>query len=490
MAELKITHYDPQQPRYGPRLSDEEWEWFKPILIELNRGGLARRDIVEVAAQRYGFRGTYAAMNVRFERWGLTNPRCREATDASLDPAPNSNTTQEGLSDYNAALVEFKHRQTYEALVEFQDRERSRFFDANDPQHTLHEAASRHIDFQAPALFDESPAALMQEPAATESVSSSFHCGRSKEKGNRSQHKTVVLGEPAQQDEFGAHTGDAIYYTVIDGLVIAAHASGIPKQHNRCQQCFNDRVRELMAHLAWSLSCDMTSSSTKQLQFALRLRHAGRTLDDLSPAIIISTDSDTSQQIIAGELQGHWHRALLSDILRCDVQVYVVRGSSGGRNSTDKVLALVLRPARWRWGMRPHIGFSTYLVLVRDPALYGPGSSLPADVHESSERPVEEEGGRDVFAGANDPLCRRPKRTRSEISSIVSSQLSAGLRDFVRLAKRLNVTPQRVQTHEHLEARSQGMCPDEDVLFSPGTVVYEAVLDLRKTYWWRYRTRL
>ncbi|KAK5097349.1 hypothetical protein LTR70_002605 [Exophiala xenobiotica] len=416
-------------------------------------------------------------MNVRFERWGLTNPRCREATDANLDPAPNSNTTQEGLPDYNAALVEFKHRQTYEALVEFQDRERSRFFDANDPQHMLHEAASRHIDFQAPALFDESPAALMQEPAAIESVSSSFHCGRSKEKSNRSQHKTVVLGEPAQQDEFGAHTGDAIYYTVIDGLVIAARASGIPKQHNRCEQCFNDEVRELTAHLDEKLFRYMTSSSTKQLHFALRLRHVGRTLDDLSPAIIISTDSDTSQQIIAGELKD---RALHSKILWCNVQVYVVRGSSGGRNSTDKVLALVLRPAGWRlrW-MRPHIGFSTRMVLVQDSAFYRLGSSLPADVHEFSERPLEEEGGRDVFVGAKDPLCRRPKRTRSEISSIISSQLSAGLRDFVRLAKRLNVTPQRVQTHEHLGTRSHGMCLDEDVLFSPGTVVYEAVLDLR-----------
>lgn len=70
---MRVVEYDPQRPRYGPRLTNEEWERFRPILTELDRLGLPRQEIVNRARDEHGFRGTYAALNTRFKAWGLTN---------------------------------------------------------------------------------------------------------------------------------------------------------------------------------------------------------------------------------------------------------------------------------------------------------------------------------------------------------------------------------------------------------------------------------
>lgn len=75
MADLKISFHGPHTSRYGPRLTDEEWEAFKPVLVALDDQGLSRKDIVQRAALDHGFRGTYAALNIRFKKWGLTTSR-------------------------------------------------------------------------------------------------------------------------------------------------------------------------------------------------------------------------------------------------------------------------------------------------------------------------------------------------------------------------------------------------------------------------------
>lgn len=83
MTSLKISEFKPGQPTYGPRLTDEYWEEFKPILVGLDKQGIARKDVVRIATSRYGFRGTYAAMNKRFKIWGLTVSRDAAAVDPS-----------------------------------------------------------------------------------------------------------------------------------------------------------------------------------------------------------------------------------------------------------------------------------------------------------------------------------------------------------------------------------------------------------------------
>lgn len=75
MAGFRVTAYDPHQPRYGPRLSENEWESFRPLLTALDNRGIPRRDIVKIATKNYGFRGTYSALNIRFNKWGLTTER-------------------------------------------------------------------------------------------------------------------------------------------------------------------------------------------------------------------------------------------------------------------------------------------------------------------------------------------------------------------------------------------------------------------------------
>lgn len=83
MDSLKISEYNPDKPAYGPRLTDQEWEYFKPMLDDLDIQGIGRREIVEIAAERHGFRGTYAAMNTRFKKWGLTTIRNNNAMNVT-----------------------------------------------------------------------------------------------------------------------------------------------------------------------------------------------------------------------------------------------------------------------------------------------------------------------------------------------------------------------------------------------------------------------
>jgi len=75
MTDLKVLEFNPHKPRYSERLTEEEWEKFKPILINLDQQGLTRREVMKVAARYHGFRGTYAALITRFKKWGLTTTR-------------------------------------------------------------------------------------------------------------------------------------------------------------------------------------------------------------------------------------------------------------------------------------------------------------------------------------------------------------------------------------------------------------------------------
>ncbi|KAJ9662471.1 hypothetical protein H2198_001360 [Neophaeococcomyces mojaviensis] len=75
MANLKINEYNPFERPYAPRLSEDEWERFKPILVALNSQGLSRMEIVNVATEKHGFRGTYSALVGHFKTWGLTTRR-------------------------------------------------------------------------------------------------------------------------------------------------------------------------------------------------------------------------------------------------------------------------------------------------------------------------------------------------------------------------------------------------------------------------------
>jgi len=95
--DLKISRYEPNRPSYGPRLSKEEWEQYKPILVELESKGFPRHEIVRIAAAEHGFRGTYGALNTRFKQWGLTTPREDEPGHSQV--AESESVTNQAASD-------------------------------------------------------------------------------------------------------------------------------------------------------------------------------------------------------------------------------------------------------------------------------------------------------------------------------------------------------------------------------------------------------
>ena len=82
--QMKIHEYDPKASGYGPRLTAEEWERFRPILTAYHHQGLTRHEVLSKAAAEHGFRGTYAALNTRFKVWGLTNGSLTVATEQRL----------------------------------------------------------------------------------------------------------------------------------------------------------------------------------------------------------------------------------------------------------------------------------------------------------------------------------------------------------------------------------------------------------------------
>lgn len=86
-STMKIREYNPDKPGYGRRLTDQEWLEFKPILTALNDKGISRRQIIATAADEHGFEGTYAAMNIRFKEWGLTQPKAQQEVIFEYEPA-------------------------------------------------------------------------------------------------------------------------------------------------------------------------------------------------------------------------------------------------------------------------------------------------------------------------------------------------------------------------------------------------------------------
>lgn len=100
MAGLKVFEHNPHKPRYSVRLTEDEWERYKPMLTSLDQQGLPRREVLKVAAQYHGFQGTYAAMITRFRKWGLTIAR----GDTSLSRTSNDSGTTSKTPMLNGSI--------------------------------------------------------------------------------------------------------------------------------------------------------------------------------------------------------------------------------------------------------------------------------------------------------------------------------------------------------------------------------------------------
>jgi len=209
-----------------------------------------------------------------------------------------------------------------------------------------------------------------------------------------------------------------VYCTAIDGLIVAAKAQDMSEEHNLCSQCFNREQLDVTQRMHALLN---GIPEVQLYSYGLRLRFAGWSIETLRPAIIITT---RFSQLHDALLEPLWRRAVvLTNSQECDVDFYVVLHPRYAATSDRKVSSFIVAG---RLAPRPG---------DRNTSTGTPDGQHGIDVAKG--------GNSDAFIGAEEPLATRPKRARSELTSLISSQVSTELKEFARMAKRLRTIFQR-----------------------------------------------
>ncbi|KAJ9657670.1 hypothetical protein H2198_004198 [Neophaeococcomyces mojaviensis] len=69
---VRFKPYDPRRPRRAPNITNEQWDFYKPLIIDLHNAGITRTQMLKLLRTEHDFRPSNAQLISRLGIWGLT----------------------------------------------------------------------------------------------------------------------------------------------------------------------------------------------------------------------------------------------------------------------------------------------------------------------------------------------------------------------------------------------------------------------------------